>query len=169
MKTSAFPLTSPFTRAEGACRSRSRGNEHGSAMVEMALSLTILLTVLLGLLSISLGLYSYHYISEAAREGTRYAIVRGSSCTGLTACPAAAADVQTYVRGLGYPGITTTSLTVTTTWPTTGVNCTPSVNPCNNPGNLVQVTVTYPFQLSIPFVPVSTIKMTSTSEMSISQ
>jgi hypothetical protein len=58
---------------------------------------------------------------------------------------------------------------VTAVWPTTGAACTPSATPCNNPGNLVQVTVAYKFLLSIPAVKASTINMSSTSEMVISQ
>jgi len=128
------------------------------------------LTLIFGIAETSLAVYSYFYISEAAREGTRYAIVRGSSCTSFnTACPASASDVQTYVKGLGYPGIKSASTTVTTTWPTTGASCTPSTTPCNNPGNLVKVKVAYQFNLAVPFVPANLINMSSTSQMVISQ
>jgi Flp pilus assembly protein TadG len=147
--------------------------ERGSTIVEFALSLTILLTLVFGVLAMCTALYSYHFISEAAREGTRYAIVRGSSCSqygNLGAnCPLTLpAQVQTYVRGLGFPGIDPNNMTVTTTWPATGVPCTPMASPCNNPGNQVRVTVTYAFPLSIPFVSKSTLTMTSTSQMVIS-
>jgi hypothetical protein len=37
------------------------------------------------------------------------------------------------------------------------------------PGNQVKVTVTYPFPLSIPFLPKGTINMASTSVMVIAQ
>ena len=147
-------------------------SERGSTIVETALSLTILLTLSLGVMQMSLALYTYHFISDAAREGTRYAIVRGSSCSTnanfASACPAANTDVQTYVRGLGFPGINPSLLLVNTTWPTTGTTCTPSLTPCNNPGNLVKVVVTYQYPLSIPFLPARTLNMTSTSQMVIS-
>jgi Flp pilus assembly protein TadG len=123
-----------------------------------------------GIIQIRLALYSYHSISDAAREATRYAIVRGSSCSGfVSACPAQATDIQTYVRGMGFPAIVTSNLTVTTTWPTTGASCTPSTTPCNNPGNLVSVTVSYQLPLTILFVSSSTLTMHSTSKMVISQ
>jgi Flp pilus assembly protein TadG len=138
--------------------------------VETALSATAVLTLFLGVMELCLALYSYHFVSEAAREGTRYAMVRGSSCSGsASACPAQASDVQSYVRGLEFPGIVPANITVTTTWPTTGSNCTPSSLPCNNPGNLVQVKVQYRFPLSIPFVPASVLSLASTSQMTISQ
>jgi Flp pilus assembly protein TadG len=146
------------------------GSECGAVLVEMAVSLTLLLTMLFGLMEISLLLFTYHFISEAAREATRYAIVRGSSCSGwASACPASSTDVTNYIRGLGYPGIDPTAITVTTTWPTTGTSCTPSVTPCNNPGNLVKVKLQYAFPLTLPFTSFKTVTMTSTSQMVISQ
>jgi Flp pilus assembly protein TadG len=144
-----------------ACR------EHGSALVEFALSATILLALVFGVLAMCMALYTYHFISEAAREGTRYAMVRGSSCATYSnftsACPASAAQIQTYVQDLNFPGIIPNNMSVATTWPTTGSSCTPSVTPCNNPGNLVQVTVTYTFPLSLPFVTTRSLTMTSSS------
>jgi Flp pilus assembly protein TadG len=146
-------------------------SEHGSTLVETALTLGLLMTVVFGILEIGWALYSYHFISEAAREGTRYAIVRGSSCAaaGSLCTDVSQADIRTYVKNLGFPGINSGNMTVTAVWPTTGAACTPSVTPCNNPGNLVQVTVAYAFPLSIPAVRASTINMSSTSEMVISQ
>ena len=151
---------------------RARG-ERGSALVEFALSATILLTLVFGVMIMSLALYSFHFIAEAAREGTRYAIVRGSSCSSYgkftSTCPVTtSAQVQTYVRSLGLPGINPNNMTVTTTWPTTGSTCSPSLLPCNNPGNLVHVTVSYQLPLSIPFLSARTLTMTSSSQMVIS-
>jgi len=144
--------------------------EDGQSTLETALSAIAVLTLFLGVMEMCQALYTYHFVSEAAREGTRYAMVRGSSCTGFTsACPAQASDVQTYVRGIGFPGIVPANVTVTTTLPTTGSSCTPSSLPCNNPGNFVQVTVQYKYPLSIPFVPSSSLPLSSTSKMAISQ
>ncbi len=139
-------------------------------MVEFAMASSLLFAVVFGVIAIGYALYSYNVVSEAAREATRFAIVRGSACTSFTsACPAAASDVQTFVQDLGFPGINSQSITATTTWPTTGPSCTPSVTPCNNPGNLVEVTVSYQFPLVIPFMSSQTLTMSSTSMMVISQ
>jgi Flp pilus assembly protein TadG len=136
-----------------------RRGERGSGLVETALCFPILAALLFGLMMASMLLFSYHLISEAAREGTRYAIVRGSACKSwTTACPASDTDIQTYIRGLGYPSINPSAITVNTTWPNG-----------NSRGNTVQVQVNYPFTLSIPFVQSRTINMTSTSVMVISQ
>jgi Flp pilus assembly protein TadG len=177
VRRSAGPMNFRFLRAfslriQGSQRLRKSCSEHGAGLVEMALSIAVLLSLVLGIMELSLALYSFHFISEAARDGARYAIVRGSSCPAiLSGCPAAGAgvDVQTYLRNQGFPTINPGSMAVTTTWPTTGSSCTPSVSPCDNPGNLVKVVVVYQFPLSIPFVPTRTLNMSSTSEMVISQ
>ncbi len=140
----------------------------GATLLETAISLAILLTMTFGIIEVGLALYSYNFIAEAAREGSRYAMVRGSYCT--SPCTVATnASVQTYVQNLGYPGLNSSNLTATTTWPDTGASCTPSVTPCNNPGNNVMVNVTYSFPWNIPFIPSRTLTMTSTSEVIISQ
>lgn len=150
--------------------------ERGSAAVESAVTAGVLFTVMIGLMKICLAVYTYHFISEAAREGTRYAIVRGSRCTPIpnssfaTACPASTTDIENYVKGLGYPGITPAAMTVTTTYanyPASATACFPSTN-CNNPQNLATVQVQYAFPLSIPFMPNKTYTMTSTSALIIS-
>ena len=148
---------------------RHARRERGASLVEMTLSLIVLLTLVFGIIEVSEALYTYEIISDAAREGTRYAMVRGSACSApITPCPATSANVQTYLRGIALPGINPTLLTATATWPTTGSSCTPSVSPCNNPGNVVQVTVNYSFRMALPFVRTSTITLTSTSQMVIS-
>ena len=145
-------------------------SEEGQSLVETALSSMAVLCLFFGVMEMSLALYTYHFLSEAARQATRYAVVRGSACTSfVTACPAQAADVQTFVRNLDFPGIVPANVTVTTTWPTTGSTCTPSSLPCNNPGNLVKIKVQYKFPLSIPFMPSSNLTMSSSSQMVISQ
>ncbi|MGA8089648.1 MAG: TadE family protein [Terracidiphilus sp.] len=55
--------------------------EQRSAIVEMAVVRSLLFVVLFGIIELSLAMYTYNYVSDAAREATRYAIVRGSSCT----------------------------------------------------------------------------------------
>jgi Flp pilus assembly protein TadG len=135
--------------------------ERGSSIVEFAMASIILFTLVFGLLAICLALYSYNVTAEAAREATRFAIVRGSACTKTLPCKATATDIQTYIQGLGFPGITPSSLTVT------NACCWPNGN--KNPGSPVQVTVQYTFPLVIPFVPRRILTMSSTSQMLISQ
>ena len=143
--------------------------EEGSAMVETALSLGILLTFLFGVMETGFALFTYHFISNAARETTRYAIVRGSSCAGFaSACPATKNEIRTFATTLGFSGITTSDVSVSYAGYPAGATCTPSAA-CNNPGNMVTVIVTYHFPFNVPFVPATTLAMSSTSSMIISQ
>ena len=146
--------------------------EDGSALLEMALSATIFLSFLFGVIETGYAAYTYHVISEAAREGTRFAIVRGSTCSGFaTACPAAPSDITSYVETLGFPGLSLSNITVTPAWSAfaAGSSCPAAPSPCNSPGNTVTVTVQYNFPLSVPFIPTKPIAMMSSSAMIISQ
>jgi len=136
-------------------------NEEGSALVEFALSSIVLFMTLFGLMAVCTALYSYLFVSEAAREASRYAIVRGNSCTGLSDCPGiTSAQLNTYVKSLSYPGINQGNLSAT-------ANFTPD----KNPGSIVSVTVTYNLALNIPFWPKTgrAMQLSSTSQMAISQ
>ena len=147
--------------------------ESGGSLIEAAISFTLLISVMACVVQASLALYSYHIVADAAREASRYAIVRGSSsCSNtpnLTNCNATSDQIQTWVRNLSFPFIISNHLSVTTTWPTTGSNCYPSSSPCNNPSNLVNVVVTYAFPLNLPMWSGGTINISSTSQMVISQ
>ena len=167
-RTSASKSSHPSNRIRSLAAS-----EDGATLVETAISLSLLLAVLVGTFELCLALYSYHYVSYAAREASRYAIVRGStSCSNtpsLANCNITGPQLQTWVRNLGFPGINSSNLTVTTTWPTTGANCYPSTSPCNNPSNLVNVVVNYAYPYTVPFWKTGTINISSTSQMVISQ
>jgi Flp pilus assembly protein TadG len=153
-------MVKPTKERCGSC------HEQGSVILETALSMIVLLTFLFGIMETGLALFAYHFISNAARETTRYAIVRGTSCTGFaSACPATQNDIKTYATNLGFSGITTSNVAVSYRAYPAGGTC----SPCNNPGNLVTVTITYNFPFSVPFVPAQTFAMTSSSSMIISQ
>jgi Flp pilus assembly protein TadG len=156
------------------------GDDQGSALVEFAFVLIVALTFMFGIMDFSRFLYTDHFLSGAAREGTRYAMVRGSSwgstaCVSTTtfSCNASAANVISYVQGLTPPGITASSLTVLPTWP--GTAPTGAATACsttkgsNSPGCLVQVQVSYPYKFLFPFLPKSTWTIASTSQMVVLQ
>jgi Flp pilus assembly protein TadG len=138
--------------------------EEGATLVEFALSSAVLFMSLFGIIGFCGALYSYNFVSDAAHEATRYALVRGSACSGFTDCNITSAQLQTYVRNLGYPAIIPSNLTAAATW--SGAN-----TPSNAPGNTVSVTVTYTYPLNIPFWPQSgtILHLSSTSHMAISQ
>ena len=174
-------------RFEGRMLSRPRGlsrwagAEDGATLVEMAIATTVLFAVIFGIIQFSFALYTYNYVSDAAREGARWAMVRGANCSintkTLDHCGATIPDIQTYVRSLGYPGIDSANrMTVNTTWfaqtwdsnasTMTWAKCE---NQCNEQGNEVQVNVSYRFPLNIPFWKASTLNVQSTATMVISQ
>ena len=155
-------------------------NEEGASMFETALASTIFLAMLIGVFQMMLAVSTFNYVSDAVREGTRYAIVRGStSCANtpnLSNCNATVDQIKAYIKGISYPGMKADSLSITIRWlsasssgtyPTTWSACTSGT--CNAPGNMVSVVATYPFSFSVPFVPKATINLTSTSQMVISQ
>jgi Flp pilus assembly protein TadG len=144
----------------------------GATLVEFALLIPLLFALVFGIIDFGRALYSYHFVSDAAREASRWASVRGSTCSDYSqACPAGSSDVSDYVVSIAPTGIDTSSsrLTVTTGWPPHANNPPICVTTNNHPGCPVHVQVTYQFKFVLPFLPPSGINMTSTSEMIVSQ
>jgi Flp pilus assembly protein TadG len=138
---------------------RCLGDEGGS-LLEFAVTLPVLFSLMFCFMETCMALYTYEMISESAREGTRYAMVRGASCPSAAnpTCEANAPQVKAYVAGLGWPNIG-------------GGVITPTVSYDGNEavGSHVQVTVSYTFQIAMPFVPTKSITMSSTSKETIIQ
>jgi Flp pilus assembly protein TadG len=160
--------------------------EQGSALVEYALVLIIFMTMLFGIIDFGRALYAYHFVSNAARDATRWAAVNGNDCTidsscngigGMNSGPASSTDVQNYVKALAIPaGINTSStgcggsacLTTTPTWNPAGSNGPATCSAFNNnPGCTVEVQVSYNFSFLFPLVYKNSITLSSTSEMVI--
>ena len=133
-------------------------------MVEFAISALLMLMMVFGILEFARALYTYHTVENAARLGTRWAMVRGSDCV-APSCPATTNSVTTYVQGQ-LPLLTAANATVTTTW-TNSTGC--YANPANAPGCVVTVTVSYPFNFDLPVVSKAVLQMSSTSKMVISE
>jgi Flp pilus assembly protein TadG len=145
----------------------------GSQVAEFALCSMILAMFFFGLMQCCLALYEYNFVSGVARLGARYAIVRGSACSGMPDCGITQAQIQTYLRGKVFPGVNSNNLTAAVTWlqastshPTSWTACT---GQCNDPGNAVQVKAKYTFPLNIPFWGNKSLTVTSTSQMVIAQ
>jgi Flp pilus assembly protein TadG len=125
--------------------------ETGSSLVEMALCLPILLMVLIGTVQASLAFYTLNFVSYAARSATRYACVHSLQ----SPQPANTTVIRNYVRDMGYPEAKGT--TVSTVWPQG-----------NTPGNVVNVTVQYRFQFTVPLLRlIRPVDIQSTSQMVI--
>ncbi len=153
--------------------------DDGSALLEMAAALTMMLSLLFGIMGFSRVLYIASFVEYAAHEGSRYAMVRGSSFNGKSCatttsanCTASIANITAAIATSAPPGVDTSSpLTVTPTWPGT----TPDGSACanssgnNSPGCLVVVKVTYSTGYSLPFMPAGAITLKSQSAVTIAQ
>ncbi|MGA7063812.1 MAG: TadE/TadG family type IV pilus assembly protein [Candidatus Acidiferrales bacterium] len=163
--------------------------------MEFALIFLVLMTMILGIIDFCRAAYSYHFVSEAAREATRWAAVNGATCgaapAGDNSCngtapmnngPASASDIQTYVTNLAPPGIDTSStgcggsacLATSASWTPVANGptiCSAAVNGVgpypNYPGCTVEVEVSYTFNFIFPLVRTGTLTLSSTSEMVI--
>jgi len=156
-------------------------DQQGGYLVETAISFVLLCTLIFGVIEGAWAVYSYHFLANAAHDGTRYAIVRGGGwgthCSGYGAsgCFVNPTDVQNYVASRNFPGVNITPGEVCVqflgaTPGSTPTSCTTSTSVANNrPGDIVQVTISYPFTFGIPGVPHYTANLTSTSQMTISQ
>lgn len=116
-------------------RNRAK-REKGSAILEGALTLTVTLMMLFGIIEFGRATFAYNQVAYLAQDGARYASVRGSTST----TPATAASIQSYVQN---SAVAIGSPTVTTTWQ----------NNSNVPGNWVQVRVSYPMTFVAPYMP----------------
>ena len=133
-----------------------RGQERsqaGQSLTELSIALVLFLVLAFGIVDAGRLIYAYNAVSLSAREGVRWAAVRG----GASGHAASKADIQSFVQSktVGVP------VTVDATW-------LPDGN--NQPGSSVVVTVTNDFApiAPLPLVP-KTIKLSSTSRMVISR
>ena len=111
--------------------------------------LPVLMTMLLAACVFGVGTYYKSVVTYAAREGVRWASVRGSTNKEDVATPE---EVKTIVESHA-PGLR--PLTVTTTW-------TPSTKA---PGSVVRVDASYNYSLNVPFLPARTYVLSSSAEM----
>lgn len=158
-------------------------------MVETAISFLLLLALMFGVIEGSLAVYSFHFLANASHEATRYATVRGGewgfSCDGSgssgsgygsSGCTANWDDVKNYVASRNFPGLHITAGNVcvqylSSTPASTVTPCTTSSTALTNNvrGDIVQVTINYPYTLSVLGLGNYTFQMSSTSQMEIAQ
>jgi len=134
---------------------------NGSSLIEFVVTLPLLFSLIFCFIEVCLALYTWETISECAREGTHFAIFHGASCptAGSPTCEVTAAQVNAYVMGLGWPNAGGGTMTAVTTYPDGNEAV----------GSRVQVKVTYRFPITLPFVPKTSLTMSSVSEMYILQ
>jgi Flp pilus assembly protein TadG len=102
------------------------GNRRGIAVVECAVVYPVVMLLLLGTVIMGLGIFRYEQLQTLAREGARYASVRGPSYATATGnAQASTSTVLTYLDGMavGISGFTCTSVS----YSATSLPCTVSV------------------------------------------
>ena len=149
MSASARSLSLAWRRL---ARGWKAAGDAGSVPIEFGFSFPVLFLLMYGIIELS----HYGYISiaveDAARDGARYAMVRG----GTSPQPAQTSDVVTFVQG---------RMALVK-----GSNATVTVNfsPDDQPGSVAQVTVSYPYQ-PFMFGALTAMNVASTSQMTFAQ
>lgn len=147
---------------------RRVSTRRGATTIELAIVLMVFLTLVFGMLDLGIAVFRYHVLAEAARQGTRAAIVHGSLAERLgvwgpasiteadVSHPIIAEVIQPLLQGFDQ-----NQVTILVEWPDGG----------NNPGQEYQhrarVTVSTTYQPIITFIFAQSIPLEATSEMII--
>jgi len=118
-------------------RSAPTGRERGQAVIEFALSAGFLVILTVSMLELTMFVYNYTVLTDAAKEGVRYAVVHGSSGSNPSG-PGASEEVTSTIRAFlaaSVHDVSTTSVDVDVEYP----------DGTNDPGNRVRVSVSYPY------------------------
>ena len=124
----------------------------GNVILESGLCFGVMLTIFIAIMEFGMGIFTYNFVSYAAREGARYAATRGAQ----SSSPATTTSIQTMLRNQAV-ALDPSKLSVNTTW-----------NPNNTPGNTVTVQVSYPITPLVGFV-MGNITVAAASTMPIAQ
>jgi Flp pilus assembly protein TadG len=135
---------------------KSRRKQKGNAMLEFVLVGIPVIFVLISLFEISRGMWTYHTMAYAVREGVRYATVHGKGCASPNTCQVTIGQITSVIQtaAIGLPASTTTvtftpasgsassdtmtnQLTSSTVWPPSGANA---------PTQNVKINLRYPFR-----------------------
>jgi Flp pilus assembly protein TadG len=138
-------------------------NRKGSAMVEFTLVAIPLIFVLISVFEMARGMWVYHTLAYALKEGARFAMVKGQNCaTAPNACSVTVADVANRIRNAGV-GLIPSELSLTLVSGTSTVNCQLDGGPsacvnnatqwpatgANDVGMDIQISGVYPFRSAL--------------------
>ncbi|MFL5687133.1 MAG: TadE/TadG family type IV pilus assembly protein [Chloroflexota bacterium] len=140
-----------------------RRRSRAQALVEFALVVPWFFLLLFGIIEAGRFIFYYETLSNATREGARYAIVNGANTLGCpsgppapgsSACDTSGANVVARVRqaGIGLPN----AITATPTW-----------SPDNGRGSTVNVVAQMTYHVLVPLVPLPDITVKAESTLVI--
>jgi Flp pilus assembly protein TadG len=147
---------------------KTRRGQRGATLVEQALTITFLCSILFGIVDCGRLLYAYHFVSSAARDASRWASVRSKD----TLTPATPLNIQTLVKPPLGMGLDPAQVSATINWfppPNGSPRCTGGFVGSNKAGCMVSVVVSYNYTFLLPLMPGGTVRMQSTSETVITQ
>jgi Flp pilus assembly protein TadG len=112
-----------------------RKRQQGQAAVEFALVVVSLVILLISMLEMTMFIYTYVALTNAAKEGVRYAVVHGASAASPSG-PGSSTNVVSKVQSFANASLhSLSSDNISVTYPNG-----------NSPGNAVQVTVSYAYK-----------------------
>ena len=138
---------------------RHAGRRRGGSALEFTLVGIPTIFVLISTFEMARGMWIYHSLAYAVREGTRYAVVHGYDCTVMNnTCTVTLGQVAQVIANAA-PGLIPANMNVTFTAGTSTVSC--ALNSCvnnattwppspnNTRGSVVAINATYPFRSAI--------------------
>jgi len=141
-------------------RRSNRTCRRGVAAIEAAIVYPLALMLTLAVIIVGLGVFRYMQLSYLAREGARWASVRGSQyASELKTNAASVADIQNYIKNKA-AGLDPNALNISVSW-----NASNSTDPTLPVQNTVTVTITYDWVPEAYFNGI-TLSTTSTVPMS---
>ena len=135
--------------------------QRGQALVEFALTSAVALLLILGVLEMGRAFFAYDFVSQAARIGTRYAIVNSTPCSATQDTSPCEQAIANYVKA-NVPGIDPAKLSLLFTW-----QGAPACAGTAQAGCTVAIEVDYAFNFVALPLPGPTLR--SSSQMTISQ
>jgi Flp pilus assembly protein TadG len=121
-------------------KTKLKGESSGQSLVELAISLVMMIMLLLGAIEISIALFQYVTIRDAAQEAAVYASFNPSNTDTIKFHAVQAANDVLVLDA-------NTNVSVTTTPANTTCEGTTGANP-----NSITVTIVYPHVIAFPFV-----------------
>ena len=129
----------------------------GQSTAEFAFGALGLFFLMFAIFNMAQAVYAYNWVAYAAREGSRWAAVRGADIKTSSIPLTTSTDVSNYVEG-ETRGLNLSNMNVAATWS----------DPTEKPGSTVAVNVTYQFNFTAPFTSLGPLNMSSSSQMVIS-
>jgi Flp pilus assembly protein TadG len=103
---------------------RKRNSRRGSSVVEFALVFLPMLMLICGVFEIGRAMWTYHSVSAAVKQATRYTVVRGSGCSSQSSsCAPTVGSVAARIREASL-GLEPSNFSLTLTAGPQMINCT---------------------------------------------